>query len=203
MDRYSEILLPILFDSGMLLAAIAAVVGLVISLWLILFPNNFARFEEIASRSISLRRSMRPLEIARNIDRHIYRHHKSFGLLIIIASTYTIYTLLFDIMPSRLENLLGLQLSPVIASWLLHAFDILLLCGNLFALIIGMIMYVRPSALKNFEARANQWVSLREQTSWLESKVDLPDKLIRTQPRTVGLVLLIFSIYLISILSVL
>lgn len=202
MNRYFDVLVPILLDSVMLLAAVAAILGLVTSLWMLLSPTSFARLEEIASRSFSLRRSMRPLEISRNIDRHIYRHHKLFGLVVILASTFTLYNLLFSLETGRLASLIGHQFPAPIAGWLIEAINLFLIAGNLFAIVIGLMIYVRPSALKSFESRANQWVSLREQTSWLETRFDFPDKLAKTQPRIMGVVLLLFSVYLMSLASI-
>jgi len=202
MDRYLDILLPILFDSVMLLAAVAAVMGLLVGLWLLLHPDSFARFEAVASRSISLRRSLRPLEISRNIDRHIYRHHKAFGLLVVIGSAYTIYSTLFNLMPSRLEDLIALQFPVAVASWILSALNTILIAGNLFAIVIGMIIFIRPSTLKSFEAKANTWVSTREHTRWMDTRIDLPDQLAQTKPRLIGIIFVVLSTYLMSLLSI-
>lgn len=201
MEAYTSVLLPILFDAALTLAAIAAVIGVLTSLWLLLFPDSFAKFEAAASRSFSLRRTLRPLEISRNIDRHIYRHHKLFGLLVILASTYTIYSILFS-MPSRIDTFISVRFPPLAAEWILNTLNLFLLLGNLFAIIIGLVIHTRPSALKDFEARANRWVTLRRQTRWLENRIPFPERLTRTQPRLTGFVLLIFSIYLMSLVSI-
>ncbi len=198
MNTFSHILGPMLFAY----AAGAAMVGVVSGLWLLISPRGFARVEQLAGAPFSLRRGLRPLDISRNIDRYFYRHHQSIGLLIIAASIFNLYRAMFDIVPGQVSRLL-LNIYPLaVAEWLVASLQYALILGNLFAIIIGLVIYVRPSALKDFEARANRWLTTRKKTLWLSAKLGPGSEFMRNQPRTLGVVTLALSAYLISIISV-
>lgn len=201
MEKYFDLMMPILIDAILTLVTITAVVGILIGLWLLIHPQSFAKFEALLSQTYSLRRQLRPLEISRNLDRHIYRHHKAVGLLIILASTYTLYRLLFDILPEPPIDSPSIKVSTAIIDWLLSSLDFFLLIGNLFTVIIGFIVFSRPSLLKDFEYRANRWLSVRQKTRWMDSDIDFPDRLAQTKPRLMGVSLLILCIYFLTIIT--
>lgn len=202
MDSVSPILLTILIETGTALGMLAAASGLVIGLWLIIAPVSYARLEERASRSISLRRALRPLEISRNLDRYIYRHHHLPGLLIIAASSYTLYRLLFLFHPEQGQHLLAGLLPAPLCEALFNALQLTLILGHLFAIVIGLVLYLRPSALKGLESGANRWISSREKSRWLDTSYNLPARLIESHPRLLGLAVLLLSLYLATLLVV-
>lgn len=197
MNSLPHLLGPMLFT----FAASAAVLGIVSGLWLLIAPGGFARIETMAGGPFSLRRGLRPFDVSRNVDRYFYRHHEAIGLLIIAASTFTLYRTMFDIVPGKVARLLIAQYPQVIADWLIASLHYTLLLGNLFALVVGLVIYVRPSALKDFEARANHWFTARKKTLWLQSRLDNSGEILRNQPRTLGIIILVLSIYLISMIS--
>lgn len=198
MNSLPHLLGPMLFA----FAASAAVLGLVSGLWLLIAPGGFARIESIAGSPFSLRRGLRPFDISRNVDRYFYRHHEAIGLLVIAASTFTLYRTMFDIVPGKVARLLITQYPQVVADWLITSLQYSLLLGNLFAIVVGLVIYVRPSALKDFEARANRWFTARKKTLWLQSQLGNTGEILRNQPRTLGIIILILSTYLISMISI-
>lgn len=202
MDKYTSLLGSLLFDSLMLFALVAAVVGLLIGLWLLLSPGGYNRAAEIANRSFSLRRALRPVEISRSIERFVYRHHKPIGLAIILGSIFTLYRTLFELTPERLAGLLTHDTSLSGATWVFQALLITLIITNLFAMVVGLVIHIRPSALKPFEAGANHWVSVRRKTRWLEQRINITDHLLHARPRTMGFFLTLLSAYLLFAVSI-
>lgn len=202
MDRYTSLLSALLFDSVMLFALVAALVGVAIGLWLLLSPSGYSRAADIANRSFSLRRALRPVEISYNIERYIYRHHKAIGLLLILGSIFNLYQTLFNLSPGKLPRLLSDATSLSGAQWLFEVVILLLIVTNLFAMIVGLVIHIRPSALKTFESGANQWVSVRKKTRWLEQRFNITDNLLHSRPRSIGLFLLMISLYLLLIVLV-
>jgi hypothetical protein len=198
MNSMPYMLAPLLFS----FAATAAILGLVSGLWLLISPSGFARVETLVGAPFSLRRGLRPFDISRNIDRYFYRHHQSIGLLVIAASTFTLYRTMFDIVPGKVARVLINQYPQVVSDWLISSLHYTLLLGNLFAIVIGLVIYVRPSALKDFEARANSWFTARKKTVWLQSRLGSSGEILRNQPRTLGIVILVLSTYLISMISI-
>ncbi len=182
-------------------AATAALFGSVTGIWLLISPTGFARFEARAGSPFSLRRGLRPFDISRNIDRYFYRHHHAIGLLAIAGGTFNLYSAMFDILPEKIDPLLAGQYPLVVADWLVNSMHYLLLLGNLFAVIIGLVIYIRPSALKTFESRANRWFTARKKTLWLSARLGNTGEVLRTRPRLLGLVTLLLSAYLILIIS--
>lgn len=198
MNTLSHILGPLLFAY----AAAAAMLGVISGLWLLLSPQGFARVEQMAGAPFSLRRGLRPFDVAHNIDRYFYRHHQAIGLLIIAASIFNLYRAMFDIVPGHVSRLLLNYYPQAVAEWLVASLQYALILGNLFAVIIGLVIYVRPSALKDFEARANRWLTTRRKTLWLSTKLGPASEFLRNQPRTLGAIVLVLSTYLISIISI-
>ncbi|MCW8827821.1 MAG: hypothetical protein OQK94_02065 [Gammaproteobacteria bacterium] len=205
MDSALSTLLSILLKTGTAVGLLAASAGLLIGLWLIIAPAGYARLEERASRAFSLRRALRPLEISRNLDRHIYRHHRSLGLLIIAASSFTLYRLLFLFDPAQKGLPLFAGLLPharyeALSEALLSALHLALILAHLSALLIGLVLYLRPSALKGFEATANRWVSSRQKSRWLDTPYNPTARLMESHPRLLGLTVLLLTLYLASLL---
>lgn len=91
------------------------------------------------------------LERPRRIERIVYRHHRLFGgitiffVLIFLALFGTWYLRSYEI--SIWHTSFGAQLA-IAAVWMIL----------IFALIIGVYVLVRPSALKGIEAWANRWI---------------------------------------------
>jgi hypothetical protein len=98
-------------------------------------------------------RRMRGLfERTQRIERVIYRHHRLFGGGIVAGAS-----LLLALLGARHAGVFGAT-APIGAgiralvslAWVLAAV----------ALVIGVVVLVRPSALKGVEALANRWISL-------------------------------------------
>ena len=94
------------------------------------------------------------LDRRRTIERPLYRHHYGFGAAVIAGAVVSLVALweLRDhpLVTGALSGFLGvLGVSAVIlTSWALAVF----------ALGIGVFLFIRPSALKNLEAAANRWI---------------------------------------------
>ncbi len=96
------------------------------------------------------------LDRRRSIERPLYRHHYAFGAAVIVgavASLATLWELHNDpLVTGVLPGVLGAwgAGAAILVSWALAAF----------ALGIGVLLLVRPSALKGFETAANRWIEL-------------------------------------------
>lgn len=124
-----------LFGVFLFLAAVALVGGL-LGAGLLIAPGPLLAFYR---RSV-----LATLDTPVRIERFVYRNHRLFGAAIALSALFS------SIM---LGSLLGGQ---VPAGW--ETGSTILLAGNLAALVLGLIMFVRPSLLKGLEQRANRWV---------------------------------------------
>ena len=83
-----------LVDALVLASLMGAVFAMLISLFLILRPSMLREFELHANRSISLRKSLKPLEITREgVDQYVFQNMRLTGVLILLGSLYTLVVL--------------------------------------------------------------------------------------------------------------
>lgn len=80
------------------------------------------------------------------VERLVYRHHRIFGLLVVVAGTFCVWQLTRTEL-SALEN--GSSATSIVL-WTL-------LVGQGFNLLVGLVILLRPSLLKPVEALSNRW----------------------------------------------
>lgn len=115
-----------------------------------------------------------PLELLNRqwrIERGIYRHHRLTGLLIIAAAAFFFFkTWHFGLLePARLSD-----------NWRMTI--LLLAVGNLFNLVVGLVLLLRPSRLKPVEGLSNRWIEVDVQA------------MLRERPRLRGALIVLISL---------
>lgn len=84
-----------LVDALVLVSITGAVFAMLISFFLLFRPSMLRDFELRAHQKISLRQTIKPLEIQRTwLDRFVFRNMPLFGVLILAGSLYTLVVLL-------------------------------------------------------------------------------------------------------------
>lgn len=84
-----------LLDALVLSALLGALLALTVSVFLLLRPSLLSDFEQGANRWLSLRRAMKPTEIARpGVDQYVFAHGRQAGVLLILGSLYVLVFLL-------------------------------------------------------------------------------------------------------------
>lgn len=146
-----------------LLLALAFVVAVVVAIR----PALLERLRGRADRRYSMRRATRALDIPRNIDRWFYRHHRLYGAFVVVLAALLLGFLTFGTAPEAWHRAFGPDYREV-AAIVVDTARIVLWGLGLFALVIGVVVFVRPSALKAFETWANRWVTPRRATRGLE-----------------------------------
>jgi len=85
------VLIDVLLDSMVLSILLGAVFALIISLFLLLRPSLLRGFEQGANQWISLRRALKPFEIARvGVDEYVFQNVQMAGVLLLCGSLYTL-----------------------------------------------------------------------------------------------------------------
>ncbi len=148
------------------LGVIVVIIGIVFTIapqWALTSGNKLNRW-------ISTKSFFDSLDRPRYQERWIYRHHRLFGLIIISAVCYVLFTFVFVIgIESAVARLMGLAGSDF-TRWLYEQLFYIFLGASVLALLIGAIMLIRPSLLKNLEAKANRWIGTNEKLDVLDSK---------------------------------
>jgi hypothetical protein len=94
----SPLLMSGLLDALVLVFITSAVFAMLISLFLIFRPSMLRDFELAANKIISMRRSLKPLEVQRTgLDQFVFRHKQIIGLLLLLVSLYIFVILLIQL----------------------------------------------------------------------------------------------------------
>ncbi len=191
----SRLLLDMLVDSALLFLLVATAFALVYGVALLAAPSRTLRFNESASRWFSTRSMQIALEKPHDLQRLVYRRHRWIGVLLLVGGGYVLWILLARYDPSLVTASLKRSLSPRLAGAILDAAWWLLVPANALAVLVGIVMFARPSLLRGVESFANREVSTEAVGTMLDGVYSAPDRLIRTYPRLIGVVIVIASLY--------
>jgi cell division protein FtsW (lipid II flippase) len=90
-------------------------------------------------------------ERQRRVERFIYRHHRLFGAA--IAAAALLLLVLIGMYHHRTAETSVWRFAPGVQAAMIAAYAL-----AVFALIVGIYVGIRPSALKRVEALANRWI---------------------------------------------
>ena len=174
---------------------IGSVFALVAGLMLILSSERAFRIGERMNRWVSTRAALRALEEQHSISRPLYRMHRLVGTLICAGALYALIVLGTPYGEAAVTKSLS-GIGPArFASWVSESLRIVLLVGNLGALLFGLVFILRPSALKGLEAWADRRISGRQATKPLEEVRLSTDRFARAHPKLVGWLVTLGSVY--------
>jgi hypothetical protein len=177
----------VLLAFGVLLA-LCAIVGAIVAIR----PDALNRLKAASEKRVSMRRATRPLDIPRNVDRVFYRHHKAYGAIVVALAVFLLYVLVFE---GTIEwRALFAKEYREIGAIVVETARIVLWLASIFALIVGTVVFVRPSALKDLERTANRWVTPRRYTYLLEREYSGLDGCLSRYPRAWGTVVAALSV---------
>jgi len=94
--KVSVTYIDMLIDPMVWIALAASAFALIISVFILFPPNQFRRFELGANNWVSLRRTMKPLEVLHsNVDEYAFSHTLQMGVMVLMGSVYTLAMLTF------------------------------------------------------------------------------------------------------------
>jgi hypothetical protein len=132
-----------------------------------------------------------------NKESFFYRYHRIFGMVVIIVSMASLYTLTFYLGIESIIDVLNKLSGSAFEKWLFVILYYLLLGFVAMTVIIGIIMFVRPSVLKSFEKWCNYWVDTDTPLKVLDRENNMPDKILPgSNPRVFGLFVILGAIYM-------
>ncbi|HET9679235.1 MAG TPA: hypothetical protein VFP95_01595 [Gammaproteobacteria bacterium] len=198
MEKIQPLLSSMIFDAIIAFVIIGAVFALAIGLLMLLSPGAVATLRGVLDKRYSGRRAMKPMEIPRNEERRFYRRHQMWGLLIVMGATFYLLIFFFDYNHTAATALLSGYINPHVAAWLADSGAIILTVGNVLALLVGLIILIRPSLLKGTEGRANRWLSTRKVLRPVEDTHYDADAWFATNPRLTGGFLLLGSLFILA-----
>lgn len=192
MDYSNELyswLLNVLFIVGIMLVPTG--------LGFIFFPEKISKLASRLNQWIATDSFFNQLNKPQYQEHYFYRHHRVFGIIIILASLICLYMLTVYINVETItDNLVRLAESEF-ESWLFVSLYYVLTGAIFLAFIFGLVIIFRPSALKRVERWGNQWVDTDGPLKVLDKRTDLSEKILLGKPRIFGLFVLMGAIYII------
>ncbi|MEO5378821.1 MAG: hypothetical protein H7832_13720 [Magnetococcus sp. DMHC-6] len=128
------------------------------------------------------------------IDRWIYRHHRLFGAAIFLGSLF-VFMALWSYVGRELPWFqVGIKSQKYrFGSWLWESAVFFLIVASLFTWVMGAIILIRPSALREFESWANRRLDGAVFSMYFERLRTIPARFAQAQPRLFGLLLMLVS----------
>lgn len=179
------------------------VLGLVVGVTLLFDAERALRWNYALNRWYSTRQALRPLEEPIDVKRAVYRWHRLAGALMFAGALFTLDVLAFSYQTGALVSAFRGVGNPHILGIFFETLRIVLIVGNVAALVAAVILCFRPSLLKGVEALGDRVYSARNSTKPLEVMHYGPDDFVRARPRLVGTVFAIGSAYVLVALGML
>ena len=171
---------------------------LLCGLWLMLAPNALMALSQRLNRWHSTERLASTLNRRIHWERLFYRHHRGFGLFLLLGSLYILYR---QFGADNLTVTLPPWAGHPLATWLLSASRLFALIGALLTLAVGAIVFQRPSLLKGLEQASNRWIETEKPLEAMSDKHIELDAHLNLHARTVGALITLGSAYIIFIAS--
>jgi hypothetical protein len=84
----------VLFDPLVLIALLGATFALFVSLFVLFRPSQLREFEKVANQWVSMRQTLKPLEVPRSgVDEFALRHASKTGAVLVMGSLYALVLL--------------------------------------------------------------------------------------------------------------
>jgi len=185
-----------LLQPFLIFLGIAAVLGILTGIGMLLKPEHIVRLNQYFSRWTSTDKFSEQFDRPRWSERFFYRHHRLVGASLFIGAVMVLYTFLFS------HNLR--KISAAIARdywWLLDALVALLLIGSVLAAIVGLVVLTKPSLLRDFENAANRWISTDSLQHWLNGMHHSVEQSILQHRKLAGALLIFGSFYILVALG--
>jgi hypothetical protein len=174
-----------------------SVVAFLVGLCVIVSPGLVIRAGRVVNRWVSTDEAFASLDAPRHTERYFYRHHRLFGGLLVLAAIYVLYSFTFEFDPALLARRVVLFGSLGASESIYLALVRINLLFGAVALLLGAIIFVRPSLLKGLETWANRWFAPDRTLRTLDVQLRAPDRFLARYPRVLGILIMAGSLYVI------
>ncbi len=175
---------------------ILGVLIFLIGLCLIIQPSKFLQFGQSMGKWISTEKYFNSLDRPHYQERFIYKHHLIFGSLIIIGAIYTLYMLVFNVTVSMILVSLPEVINYFWSDWFYSTAYYLFIAAKTIALIVGIIILIRPSYLKGIETYLNKWIISDDKLMGLDEAHEISTNILPGSPRLFGLAVVLGGLYI-------
>lgn len=178
---------------------IGVIVSILVGLMLCFAPAVALRLGDKLNREWSFSWLHRALDTPRRTEPLIYRHHRIIGFMLVLATAYFFWSFVTVFSVDAVVTAYGGPLPDVVLEILAITLTSVLVIGNALGFALGIVLLVRPSALKGVERAANTWVDTDKASEVLNKRDDRPESMAQRHPRRVGLIILIAALYVLVV----
>lgn len=172
-----------------------AALGLVVGVMLILDSQRVMSWNNALNRWYSSPQAL-PLDRSIDVKRAVYRWHRVLGALLFAGALYTLDAVAFNAKTEPVVRAFRDLGNPALVGLMVEAVRILLIIGNVAALLAAAILCFRPSLLKGLEAWGDRQYSIPESSkAALEVMRYGPDQFVRGRPKVLGGLIALGSLY--------
>ena len=157
MNNLSNLLSDVFVRTFLIFIGGGCVLSLLVGLWMLLKPDVTLRLNQYFNRWFSIDKLTSVFISRHDIDGVLHRHRRFVGALVLGGSVYyLLYALLFAITTNDLTSLLFHSWNQLMGIWLATALIVILIAGNVFAVMVGAVLLFRPQLIASLEAWANR-----------------------------------------------
>lgn len=178
-----------------------AALGLVVGVMLIIDSERVMRWNHSLNRWFSSQPALQPLDRSIDVKRAIYRWHRVLGVLLFAGALYTLDVVAFSAKTEPLVRAFRDLGNPTLVALIVEAARIMLIVGNVAALLAAAVLCFRPSLLKGLEAWGDRQYHFPQSNDSLEAMRHGPDELVRARPRLLGGVIALGGLYVLASLG--
>jgi len=172
-----------------------AALGLVVGVMLVLDSARVMRWNHVLNRWYSSQGVLQPLDRSIDVKRTVYRWHRVLGVLLFAGALYTLDVVVFSAKTDALVRAFRDLGNPALVSLIVEAVRIMLIIGNVAALLAAAVLCFRPSLLKGVEAWGDRQYHFTQPSEPLEAMRYGPDEFVRARPRLLGSVIALGGLY--------
>lgn len=180
-----------------------AVLGLVVGILLLVDSARVMRWNAALNRWYSTQQAMRKLDQPVEIKRVVYRWHRLVGIVVLGGAFFTLDALVFSVHTPSLVRIFRDLGNPTILGLVFETVRIVLIVGNIAALLAAFVLVFRPSLLKGVEAWADRYYTPRQSSEALDAMRYQPDQFVQARPRLMGALIALGSLYALAGLGLL
>ena len=180
-----------------------AALGFVIGVMLIIDSQRVMRWNHTLNRWFSSQPALRPLDQSIDVKRAVYRWHRVLGVLLFAGALYTLDVVTFSAKTEPLVRAFRGLGNPALVGLIVEAARIMLIVGNVAALLAAAVLCFRPSLLMGIEAWGDRQYNFPQSSEPLEVMRYGPDEFVRARPRLVGGVIALGGLYVLASLGLL
>ncbi|MFQ5659798.1 MAG: hypothetical protein ACE5GZ_05185 [Gammaproteobacteria bacterium] len=172
----------------------AGIVTMLVGFCILLAPDRVIRTGRWLNRWVSTEAFFDKFDAPARSERFFYRHHTILGIMLVLGAAYIFYSFVFAFDAGT--QTLSLFSSPAVNDWLITSLSFLNIMFSIVIFLIGIIMTLRPSVLKNIENLLNRWFTVDERLKTLDIQFKSPEQVFTKRPRLLGLLIVAGSLYI-------